>query len=327
MPLHGSASYAEIAAATGQPERLVFRYIRQAMINHIFEESSPGQVCHTEISRIFATKPGFADYVYCHLDHFAPTAQRYIEAQEKSKFSEEPNETAFAVFHGNTNAPSAYALLGSMPETAMRFASGLGYMAAGEAWHTKHLLAGFDWASADKPGAVVVDLGGGEGYVSQFLARNTQHLKFVVQDLPHVIAHGQETLSVELAGRVEFALHDFMAPQPVGQHVDVFILRWILHNWSDKYALQILKNLVPAMKAGSRVLICEYVLESEAVTEPTHKLGYNMDMAMAAIFNGRERSVIDFEELFKQADGRFVLKAAKRPVPGCMSVVEVAWGP
>ena len=37
-------------------------------------------------------------------------------------------------------------------------------------------------------------------------------------------------------------------------------MRSILHNWSDKYSIQILRHLTPALKRGARVLVHELVL-------------------------------------------------------------------
>jgi hypothetical protein len=53
--------------------------------------------------------------------------------------------------------------------------------------------------------------------------------------------------------------HDFLKEQPV-QNVDVWLFRWILHNWSDKYCSKILRNLIPALKPGARVILCDNVL-------------------------------------------------------------------
>jgi hypothetical protein len=51
--------------------------------------------------------------------------------------------------------------------------------------------------------------------------------------------------------------HDFFTPQTVV--ADVYLLRWILHNWSDKYCMRILRALIPALKPGARVVVNEDV--------------------------------------------------------------------
>ena len=89
-------------------------------------------------------------------------------------------------------------------------------------------------------------------------------LDFVIQDFQFSIAAGSEQVPPELVERVEFMPHDFLTEQPV-KGADVYFFRWVFHNWSDKYCIQMLRNLIPAMKAGSRVLINDRV-----IPEPGH---------------------------------------------------------
>lgn len=58
--------------------------------------------------------------------------------------------------------------------------------------------------------------------------------------------------------------HDFLAPQPVTDAV-VYVLRMILHDWSDLYCIKILRCLAIAMKRGSRILIAEIVVPAPGV--------------------------------------------------------------
>lgn len=55
-------------------------------------------------------------------------------------------------------------------------------------------------------------------------------------------------------------------PQPTS--ADIYLLRFILHDHHDAISLQIVKNLVPAMKNGARLVINDGVL-AEPNTLPT----------------------------------------------------------
>jgi hypothetical protein len=72
-------------------------------------------------------------------------------------------------------------------------------------------------------------------------------------------------------------------------------------------------------------LIYEYVLEDGPVTDLTGRFGFLMDMIMATLFNGQERTTRDFKRVLKAADERFVLEGVRRPEGSTMSVVEVGW--
>ena len=119
------------------------------------------------------------------------------------------------------------------------------------AFDAAHINRSYDWNSLGN--ALVVDVGGSQGPIALSLAKEFPSLKFVVQDLAATIEGADALLPAELGGRVDFMAHDFFTPQPV--QADVYILRWIFHNWSDKYSVKILQALRPALKPGARILV------------------------------------------------------------------------
>jgi hypothetical protein len=48
--------------------------------------------------------------------------------------------------------------------------------------------------------------------------------------------------------------HDFFTPQPV-KDADIYLYRWIFHNWDDEKSISILRNLIPALKKGAMILV------------------------------------------------------------------------
>lgn len=111
----------------------------------------------------------------------------------------------------------------------------------------------FDWGSLGK--AQIIDIGGAQGHVAIALARRFQDLHILVQDMEKVIEHSESLVPDDVKKRVKFMAHDIFAPQTI--QADVFYLRWILHNWSDKYCILILKAQIPVMKPGTRLIIQE----------------------------------------------------------------------
>ena len=244
--------------------------MRHAMGNHIFAEVPPDAVRHTAISRMMVTDPGFLDAVGLETSELAPSAGRVIEAMKQYGNSGEPNESGFSM--ANETTLSIFQFLGQHPERAKRFGSGMRFFTKDDSWDLKHLVSGFDWASVDHPGVTVVDMGGGLGSVSQYLAKSTQHISFIVQDLPGTVEQGRASLPAELKGRIEFIAHDFFTEQTL-KNPDIYLFRWIMHNWSDPYCIRMLRNLIPTMSNGSRVLVYEYVLEDTPETQLTEKVG------------------------------------------------------
>lgn len=132
------------------------------------------------------------------------------------------------------------------------------------------------------------------------------------------------TAPADVASRVTFQPHDFFAPQP--QVADVYFLKMILHDWPDKYAAQIVRNLVPALRGGrSRILLCDVVLPPVEAPVPTavRRMQYAIDLVMLADFNAKERFMEDWVNMLKLADERLEIKNVA-VFPGAVwSLVEV----
>ena len=279
VPLEGSCSYASLATATGLTEQLLQRFVRHCMGNYIFAQTSDGQVRHTAFSRRLATDHEFADGIGLQLDEVGPASIFTLEALSRFGESGEQKETGFALLNQTIDREagavgplqSIFDILGQNPERGRRFGVAMQYYTKGPTQDLRHVVAGFNWASIDRPGSVMVDVGGGHGAVSQYLAQHTEHLSFVVQDSADTVRTAETLLPIKLQGRIQFEAHDFFKPQE--RAATVFFMRWILHNWSDKYAVAILKSLVPAMRQGSRVILFEYLIKSEPETSVTERYG------------------------------------------------------
>ncbi|KAI2462841.1 O-methyltransferase-domain-containing protein [Annulohypoxylon bovei var. microspora] len=325
VPLDGTASYAEIAAASGLKEDLCRRFMRLAMGIHVFTEDLGTQrVRHTASSRRLVTDQGFSDAVGLEVDDLGPASSKLIDVWEKhEQDATEPDQSAFSMF--NETDKHIFDFLASQPERARRFGGAMRHFTKGDSWDLRHMLASFDWPSIDQPGAQVVDIGGGNGQISQYLAHHTTHVHYIVQDLAHVVSQAPSQLPGDLKDRVEFVKHDFFAPQVMEPPPAAFIMRYILHNWADKYAARILQSLVPAMRKGTKLLIYEYVLQDRPVTDLSGRSGFQVDAIMATAFNAQERTAAEYERLLKVADPRYVVEAVCCPEGSTMSIVEVGW--
>lgn len=93
--------------------------------------------------------------------------------------------------------------------------------------------------------------------------------------------------------------------------LSVYYFRWIMHNFSTPYALGILKSLIPALKAGARIVINDHCLREPGSENPwDEKLIRSMDMVMLTLLNSQERTEVEFRELFRAADSRFLFKVS-----------------
>jgi hypothetical protein len=150
-----------------------------------------------------------------------------------------------------------------MPDRASTFAGAMKWHAMLPGYSPKYLASSFPWNDVDvrdsNTGLTVVDVGGGLGHVSMALANHSPTVKCTVQDSPNVVRQGRDALPPALHGRVTFQAHDFFQPQPI-KGADVYLLRLVLHDWSDKYCNKIITALIPALKPGAKVVINDRVI-------------------------------------------------------------------
>ena len=139
------------------------------MSSHIFTSPTPDTVAHTATSRLLVISPDFHDGIGLQVDELAPVAAKTVETVRKFRDSDEPHETAFAL----QNGMPIFEALGIYPERGRRFGAAMRCYTKGEGYDVRHLVEGYDWTSIDRSGAVVIDVGGGHGSVSQALARST----------------------------------------------------------------------------------------------------------------------------------------------------------
>lgn len=140
------------------------------------------------------------------------------------------------------------------PQRAQRFGGAMEAYASSPGVNIDHLINSYDWVSLGDA-AQVVDIGGGTGAVARQLAEQFSGLHVLVQDIALVVDGAEADIPASLRDRVKFMAHDLFSPQKVP--ADVYVLRWVLHNWADKYATMILRALVPVLKSGARILINE----------------------------------------------------------------------
>jgi hypothetical protein len=138
----------------------------------------------------------------------------------------------------------------------------------------------------------VVDVGGGDGTLLIELLRATPNLHGVVVDTDEVVSRARQRPEAKaLSERLEFQAGNFLDVLPAGR--DLYLLAWILHDWDDEPASQILAACRQAMSATSRLLILESVLPPGDVP---HFSRYG-DLVMMVLLNGRERTKAEFSQL------------------------------
>ena len=143
----------------------------------------------------------------------------------------------------------------------------------------------------------VVDIGGGLGSLVAGLLSRWSHLEAVLLDRAPVLAHASEALAQRgVRTRCQLVAGDLREALPRGG--DLYVLKHILHNWSDEDVVRILRGVRLASEPQGRVWIIEGVL----VPGTQRSLPRLMDLEMMVLFGrGRARSKAEFRDLLHEA--------------------------
>ena len=156
------------------------------------------------------------------------------------------------------------------------------------------VLAERPWAGTE----CVVGIGAGSGAVIQGLLGRRPGLRGVIFDLPQGVAEAARQLAASgLADRCQTVAGSFFKGVPAGG--EVYVLAFVLHEWDDPRAREVLGQVRRVIPDDGRLLVVEEVL-----APPNQPGGKAMDLLMAAM-GGRERTEPEWRRLL--ADGGFQL--------------------
>jgi hypothetical protein len=195
-----------------------------------------------------------------------------------------------------TGQPQAVAALGKMvfeyiaerPAESQTFARA---MKRAITFVTEEVARILDTRSA----TVIADIGGAGGSLLHAVLQANPAPRGIVFDLPNIaeIAKGAAA-EIGLQQRVTAVGGDFFEAVPAA---DLYLLRYILHDWDDAACIRILQNCRRAMPPGGRVAVIEQVLGKIGEPGPAPL----MDVNMMVMLGGRERSETEYGQLFAAA--------------------------
>ncbi len=140
-----------------------------------------------------------------------------------------------------------------------------------------------------------VDVGGASGSLLRLLQDANPRLQGVILDRAEVLEHARaDTLQHGYPDRTEFVAGDFLTD---AVKADLYLLKFILHDWEDEHCVQILSRCREEMLPDGRVAIIEFVWDDE---RPDPQIAIS-DMSMMAMLTGRERRVEEFDLLLAEA--------------------------
>lgn len=287
----------ELAAALGCDERTSYRTLRFLASYGFFEERPPQSFALTPLAEALRSDAP---------DSFRAAARlfdRTNPALQEFPHSLRTGESALTKALGE----GLFSYMMKAPETAAIFDAAMTSMHGNE---TPAMLEAYDFSGI----GTLADVGGGNASLLTGVLGKYPDLKGLLVDLGHVAERGKDNLrAAGLAERCGVAAGDFFESIPQG--ADAYLLRHIIHDWSDEDSLRILKNCRKAVPTHGRLLIVETVIPAGNDPSPAKV----MDMMMLIYPGGMERTKDEYSLLF-QASGFELTRIVPTATP--VSVIE-----
>jgi hypothetical protein len=274
----------DLAKKTGTDEEYLFRIMRALSGYGIFKLRKDGKYTNTPMSRSLADGKG---------------SLRHMIMQHLGSFNWSAfNELGYSVRTGEDAVQKVYGkriydyLSEHADESALfdRSMTNLTELAI------EPVLSVYDFSKC----VTIADIGGGEGLLLSAILFKYPNLKGILFDLPVGLIRAETILKkYNVNDRIEPLPGNFFESSPAG--AETYLLKNILHNWSDEDCTRILKNIREVMPENGKILIIEMVIEED--NKPS--FGKLIDIQMMVFMKkGKERSRKEYEALLAKAGFR-----------------------
>jgi hypothetical protein len=160
----------------------------------------------------------------------------------------------------------------------------------------------------------LADIGGSQGFILSLVLQKYPDMRGILFDLPTVVQGAPNFIkSYGLENRIDIRGGNFFESIPGG--ADAYLLKHILHDWSDEDCLRILKNIYAVAEPGTKLLVVDAVIGARN----EHEFGKILDIQMLVHLRGKERTQAEWKGLLHAA--RFQLTRIV-PTPSFAHVIE-----
>lgn len=275
-----AADIAKIVSADPEMLRRAVRYV--AGIG-VFKEMPDGRIAHSETSLQLRKGGALRNKVLYRLSE--EIVMPYVHGS--LKILQDPSKSGFAHLNGIDyftewlpKHPESEALFGQYMSEATSAMMGL-------------IEDAFPWPRS----GVIADIGGGNGHLLRALLQKGA-AQGVLFDLPSVIETSRQHWpdgDLMRGSSVTYMPGSFLEAVPV--KADIYVLKWILHDWSDADCIRILSNLQASAPKESQVVVIDMLVPEDQPNQ--YHVAKFFDVHMAIGYGGKERTVAEMRSLAK----------------------------
>ncbi len=272
----GPQSAEQLAGATGVLAEPLFRVLRALASSKVYSQRDDGKFELTPLAeQLRKDVPGSQHAIAIMM------GEEHYHAWGELLYSVQTGKTAFDKIYGKP----IFQWLGDHPEQAAVFDAAMVSIHGRE---TGAMIDAYDFSQF----GVLADVGGGNGSVLRAILNRVPGVRAMLCDLPGVLERAQPLVAADgLVDRLELKPTNFFEAVPAG--ADAYLMRHIVHDWTDEQSLVILKNIRRVIGPGGKLLVIEGVVP--AGNEPSFsKL---LDLNMMVMPGGKERTEAEYREL------------------------------
>ncbi|MCB1103826.1 MAG: hypothetical protein H7A44_09110 [Opitutaceae bacterium] len=143
----------------------------------------------------------------------------------------------------------------------------------------------------------LVDIGGGDGRLLLDILAELPAARGVVFDLPILQTDAAKAIAASPAGdRCTFAAGDLF--QSIPDAADLYLLKWVVHDWEDERAVRLLRNVAARLQDGAKLILIERLMP-DALADMMPLV--QPDMNMLCLNGGGERTRAEYAALLHAA--------------------------
>ena len=271
----------EIAAKTGAHAPSLYRAMRLLASFGVFREEAPRQFALTPVGELLKTD--------------TPASLRYTAMMFGEEFSTRAYEHITTCLRTGTDGVSEafgkpiWDVLAERPEQFETFQNA---MTNSTGVVAQAIMEAYDFSGIER----LADIGGGHGLLLASFLRAYPDMRGVLFDRPEVIASVPKERFAGCEDRIALEAGSFFERVPDG--CDAYLMKHIIHDWSDAQCVTILSNIARAMAANGRLLVIEAVMPESPEAHPAKFMDVNM---LAMTEGGCERTGKEYAALFRKA--------------------------
>ncbi|HEV7941371.1 MAG TPA: methyltransferase [Solirubrobacteraceae bacterium] len=274
----------QLARELGLSEEVTLRVLGAAAASRLVSIDRRGRVRLARLGAPLRSDHRSSIAAWAAYQASSTNAAAHNELEAQLRAGEQPSG------HRRAFGNSIWEYFGNHPQEGARFGEAMRQLTSVD---LTALVRAYPWPRD----GVICDVAGGIGTLLAAILTRRPQARGILLDAPEVLAEAEPFLRCQgVIDRISRQPGDLFGA--LDARADVYVLKWILHDWSDAACVQILRSLAASMPPGSRVVTIDQHLDPGRPSPISSMADLLM---LTECEGGRERSPSAVQELMRAA--------------------------